>query len=157
MQQHINGMQGSMNEQQWMDEMRKMGMSNAMIMRCRMMNATQVNAYDPASVLAYQTGLGLSDEQVKKIQDIAAQARREVKSVPSQDQLDKLRPMATGPQSWTQMYQWMMHRPQQTGASWVSVCPWMMWPATQPAQQPGANVPPPPQGRNMMGCPMRCW
>lgn len=149
--------QGMMTQQQWLDQMRRMGMSDAMIMRCRMMNATQIDAYDPASVLAYQTGLGLSEQQVSKIQEIAAEARQQVKAVLNQEQTTQLAPLSRGPQSITQMCQWMMQRAPQSGGNWTMMCPMMMSPAaTQPTRQQGTGAPQ--QGANwMMNCPMRCW
>lgn len=133
--------------QQWAEQMRRMGMPAGMMMRCRLMNAAQIDAYDPVSVLTYQVGLDLSDEQIKKVQEIAAQARQQVKAVLNQDQIDKLQPMAHGPQNMAHVYQLMMQNPPQTSGNWMMMCP-MMSPAA------GTNAP---QQGNMIYCPMRCW
>jgi hypothetical protein len=148
---------GMMNQAQWMDMMKQMGMSDGMMMRCRMMTAANVDAYDPASVLAYQTGLNLSTEQVKQIQAIADKAREQVKAVLTAEQIAKLQSMVSGPQNMTQMCQYMEQMRQKHGGNWNSgmmmTCPMMWTPATQPAD---VNAPPQ-QQNSMMWCPMNCW
>jgi len=138
--------------------MKQMGVSDGMMMRCRMMTAAQVDAYDPASVLAYQLGLNLSDDQVKQVQAIAEKAREQVKAVLTPDQLARLQPMASGPQSMMQMDQQMRHMAQQHGKQWnagTMMCP-MYWPNAT-AQPPAGSVPQQPQQYPMMGCAMNCW
>jgi len=124
---------GMMSQSQWMGMMKQMGMTDGMMMRCRMMTAAQISAYDPASVLAYQTGLNLSDDQVKQIQAIADKAREQVKAVLTPDQVANLQPMAAGPQSMTQMYQHMQQMRRQRGGQWDSGIMMMWTPPTQPA------------------------
>ena len=147
---------GTMNQAQWIDMMKQMGLSDGMMMRCRMMTAAQINAYDPASVLTYQTGLGLSDEQGKKGQAIADQAREQVKAVLTAEQIAKLQPMAAGPQNMMQMHQHMQQMAQQHGWQWnpgMLMCPRMGTPTTQPAPGDAQRQPQNP----MMWCPMNCW
>lgn len=128
---------GMMSQSQWTGMMKQMGMTDGMVMRCRMMSAAQISAYDPASVLAYQTGLNLSDDQVKQIQAIVDKAREQVKAVLTPDQVANLQPMAAGPQSMTQMCQHMQQMRRQRGGQWDSgimmMCPMMWTPPTQPA------------------------
>lgn len=123
-----------MSPGQWQSMAERSGMSPGMIMRWRTLNAMRADAYDPETVLAYQTGLQLTPDQVAKIGKIAEDARAQVKSVLTQEQIDKLQPMTSGPQTMWQMQRWMMNNRGNGDFDFYRDMPMMFSPAaTQPS------------------------
>ena len=84
----------NMSPEQCRDMMKKMGMSPAMMTRCQMMGSAQINAHDPAAVLALRSELGLTDAQVKDLEAIAAIMQDQVKAKLTAEQLAILAPIA---------------------------------------------------------------
>jgi hypothetical protein len=85
----------------------KMGMSEGMIMRHKMMNTAAIAKDDPASVLALKGDLALTPEQVKKIESIAAKAREETEALLTAEQKKKLEPLAGTPETMMGMQEEM--------------------------------------------------
>ncbi len=102
-----------MDHQAWMDRMKDMGMSDAMMSRCRMMRTLEVSAYDHAGILALKDELQLSDEQVRKIQTLLEVSRDGAKAALTDSQRQKLQAIDRTPASVTQMHNHMMGRMQE--------------------------------------------
>ena len=102
----------------------KMGM-----MMCPMMGAMKgisLHADSPALLLGRQDALKLSDEQVKKLKEIAESARRDARQVLTEDQREQLAEAPKGPLSMMEVCQLRMQemkgKDQESGA----MCPMCM-------------------------------
>ncbi len=144
-----------MDRQTWMDRMKDMGMSDAMMSRCRMMRTLEVSAYDPAGILALKEELQLSEQQVQKLQTLLQASRDGAKAALTDSQKQKLRVINDTPNSMMQMHQHMMDRMQKMmkGKGWTHrrmMCPMHMMmgpmmmdmPADGNATQPAQNTDP---------------
>lgn len=88
--------------------MEEMGMSKDMMQRCRMMMRAQLDPGDPAAVIAMKDELGLSEEQVKKLQQMAETTRSQAKGVLTEEQKKKLQEMPREPRCPMDMPEMMM-------------------------------------------------
>ena len=102
------GMMSGMTPEQCRDMMKQKGMSDAFILRCKMLGSAAVPAFDPAAILALRSDLKLTDEQVAAFQAIADKATTEAKAKLTADQLAILQPIADSPQSMKQLCSEMM-------------------------------------------------
>jgi len=91
-----------------MGMMKNMGMSDAMMKRCRLMMSTPINPYDPAALLAVKGDLNLTDDQVAKLKSIMDKAREDAKNLLTDDQNKKLEEVAKRPDTMMEMCQQMM-------------------------------------------------
>lgn len=113
------------------------GMSGPMMMRCRMMMGAAPLSTDPAAILALRSELGLTQEQVGKLQGIVEQARAEAWTMLTEEQKRKLAETPAGPTSMMQMCQQMMKQ-MSGGTGGPMMCPMMgRGPGTQSTPQPG--------------------
>ena len=87
-----------------------MRISGPMMMRCRMMMAAQTDPNDPAAILALKDELGLTAEQVAKLDTLAQQAREGAQAVLTEEQRAKLKELAGTPKTMMEMHRQMMER-----------------------------------------------
>jgi len=106
-------------------------MSGPMMMRCRMMMGAELTLADPSAVLALGEELGLSKEQVTKLQGIVARARNEAEAVLTADQRKKLAQVPAAPASMMQMCQRMMKQMSAGGKGEPMMCPMMQGSTTK--------------------------
>lgn len=99
-----------MDRQAWMERMKHMGMSDAMMSRCRMMRALEVSAYDPAGILALKDELHLNEDQVRKLQTLLQASRDGAMAVLKEGQKQQLQEIDSTPDSIMQMHNHMMGR-----------------------------------------------
>jgi hypothetical protein len=90
--------------------MQQMGMSKGMMDRCRMMMRAQLDPADPAAILAMKDELGLSEEQIRKLQQMAEATRSQAKGVLTEEQKKKLQQMPKEPRCPMDMHEMMMKR-----------------------------------------------
>ncbi len=113
------------------------GMGGPMMMRCPMMMGAALLPTDPAAILALRSELGLTQEQVGKLQGIVEQARAEAWTMLTEEQKRKLAETPAGPTSMMQMCQQMMKQ-MSGGTGGPMMCPMMgSGPGTQSTPQPG--------------------
>lgn len=96
-------------------KMAKMGMSKAMMTRCRMLMRTRIDTNDPAGLLAIKDELKLTKEQVSKLQAIADKAREEAKALLTDEQNKKLEALPKTPCNIMEMHGKMMPMMQKMG------------------------------------------
>lgn len=94
----------------WMDRMKDMGVSDAMMSRCRMMRTLEVSAYDPASILALKDELQLNTNQVRKLQALLNASRDGVRAILTEGQKEQLQAIENTPASVIKMHKHMMGR-----------------------------------------------
>lgn len=118
------GMQGNqMTPMQCNQAMKQHGFSDAMIMRSNMMGVVSIQAGDPQAILANKDTLGLTPKQAEKIQGLLDKARKDAEKVLSDEQRNKLKPLAATPNSMRDMWQHMMKTTNDSAGTWM--CPWM--------------------------------
>jgi len=100
-------------------------MGGPMMMRGPMMMGLGLSATDPAAVLARRQELGLSQEQVTKVEGIVEKARAEAWSALTEEQKRKLAEMPAPAASMMQMCQQMMKQMSGGAGGPMMMCPWM--------------------------------
>ena len=97
--------------------MKAMGMSEGMMMRCRVMMQTHLDAYDPSALLVLKDELKLTPQQVSTLKGVAERARLDAKAALTEDQLDKVAPMLSedAPKSMIEMHRHMMPKMHMSG------------------------------------------
>jgi len=137
------------HRQMMQQKMKDMGMSDAMIMQCRMMSAVEVSAYDPAATLALGSELQLTADQVQKLQAIEKDSRQQVEALLTETQKQSLLAIQT-PTTMTKMCQEMtmtpcMQQAMKDKGQPCQMCPMhaMMCPSAPetPAASPAAEPP----------------
>lgn len=88
--------------------MKAMGMSPAMMMRCRMMMGMTIDASEPVALLSLKDDLGLAAEQITRLEAIAEKARRDAGAVLTDEQKAKIGTFAATPRSMREMCREMM-------------------------------------------------
>jgi hypothetical protein len=136
----------NMSPEQCREMMKKMGMSDAVMTRCQIMGTAQINAYDPAAVLALRSELKLTDDQVKDLEAIAATTQDQVKSKLTAEQLASLQPIAATPSSMMQMCH-SMHSKTGKNMMGMMMCPMMSAGASSTGEKGQGQT-------GMMCCPM---
>ena len=96
-------------------KMGKMGMSKAMMTRCRMLMRARIDTNDPAGLLAIKDELKLTKEQASKLQAIADKAREEAKALLTNEQNKKLEALPKTPCNMMEMHGKMMPMMQKMG------------------------------------------
>jgi len=86
----------------------KMGMTEGMMERCRMMMHARIDADCPQALLAMKTRLALTDEQVSQLRTIAEKSRTDSNSILTAGQRDILRKLAGTPNTMMKMHHEMM-------------------------------------------------
>ena len=110
------------------------GMSGPMMMGAALLPT------DPAAILALRSELGLTQEQVGKLQGIVEQARAEAWTMLTEEQKRKLAETPAGPTSMMQMCQQMMKQ-MSAGTGGPMMCPMMgRGPDAQSMPQPGEST-----------------
>ena len=124
---NMMGMRDMMNmtPAQCMAMMQKAGMSPGMIMRCAVMGQLEVDAYDPATVLAMKGQLNLTAEQQEKLHWILEDARQRTKALLTEAQQNELKPLQDAPKTMQEMWQQWHSKMSPQGASAMMMCPWM--------------------------------
>ncbi len=87
---------------------RRMGMSEEMMDRCRMMMHTRMDVNCPEALLAVKSRLALTDEQVSKLNTIAQKSRMESEAVLTAGQKEILKKMTAAPDTMMKMHHEMM-------------------------------------------------
>ena len=161
----------TMTPDQWRQWRQQMGMSDAAMMRCRMMVDAEISPMSPAGVLALRDELGLTDQQADQIRQIGEAARQQTIQALTDGQRAQLESVADQPGNMMQMCRQMTQRwhaaLNDRGRQTMTgpfVCPWdaAMYdrriqadrarPATD-ADEPGADRSAAPQV--MSCCPLR--
>jgi len=106
-----------------MGDMKKMGMSDAMAMRHKMLTSSAIASDDPVAVLAVKDDLKLTDEQITKIAAISLKARQDVKAALTDDQKKTLETLAGTPATMKDMCKGMCAKMGMAGAGMS--CPMM--------------------------------
>jgi YHS domain-containing protein len=88
--------------------MEKMGMSEGMMERCRMMMHTRIEVDSPEALLAIKDRLALTEEQVAKIKTIAEKGRKDSDALLTAQQKEVLQKMAGTPDTMMKMHHEMM-------------------------------------------------
>lgn len=98
---------GNMSESQILSQdsenAKKMGMSESMQMRRKMLMGMQVNTDDPGAVLALQSDLNLTQDQIDKIKKIQDSARKDARNVLTSSQRQQIAALEGTPQSMVSM------------------------------------------------------
>lgn len=125
-------------------------MSPGMKTKCQMMMQAQLTPGDPAALVASKDQLKLTEDQVKKLQAIQEQARKNAAAVLNDEQKQQVANVPAKPDTCMGMHQHMMqmmkdmHGGQSGGQMPKMNCPMMNMmgggAATQPAL-PGASAP----------------
>jgi YHS domain-containing protein len=118
------------------DMMKKIDMSDAMMMRCGMMMRANISKNGPAGILALKEKLNLTEEQVNTLETIAETSRKQAEIVLTKEQKEKLATIAEIPDSMMEMYQWMMpkmYKMMKKEGDWT--CPWIQAPSENNALQ----------------------
>jgi len=87
---------------------RKMGMSDAMMDKCKMMMHARIEADSPEALLAIRGRLSLTEEQVGKLKDVAEKSRKDAEMLLTTEQKDILKKMAGTPDTMMRMHREMM-------------------------------------------------
>ncbi len=87
---------------------KKMGMSDAMMDKCKMMMHTHIENYDPAALLAIKGQLALTEEQAGKLKEITEKSRKDAEMLLTIEQKDILKKMADTPDTMMKMHKEMM-------------------------------------------------
>jgi hypothetical protein len=90
-----------------MQRMKDAGMTAEMIQWCAVTGNMEVSSQDPAAILGMKAQLGLTDEQVQKLQAIVAASRQQAEALLTQEQKDKVGALGK-PATMTQMHTQMM-------------------------------------------------
>lgn len=125
-------------------------MSPEMKTKCQMMMQAQLTPSDPSALVALKDQLKLTEDQVKKLQAIQEQARKDAAAVLNDEQKQQVAKIPATPDTSTGMHQQMMqmmkdmHGGQGGGQMPTMNCPMMNMmggnAATRPAQ-PGSSTP----------------
>jgi len=86
----------------------KMGMTEGMMERCRMMMHARIETDSPEALLAMKTRLTLTDEQVGKLNAIAEKSRKDSEILLMPQQKELLQKMAGTPDTMMKMHHEMM-------------------------------------------------
>lgn len=110
--------------------MEGMNMPEGMIERCRMMVQTAISRDDPAVLLGAKKKLDLTDDQVTKLEAVAARAREDARAVLTEPQRTELEKLPAGHESMvammTRMHEHMHGAAQGAGkTTGMSKCPMM--------------------------------
>jgi len=70
--------------------MKTMGMSPAMMMGCKMRMGATVSKDDPGAILALKSDLGLTDDQVKKLEELQKKTQDKAAKILTDEQMKKL-------------------------------------------------------------------
>ena len=116
----------------------KMGMSKAMMTRCRMLMRTRIETNDPAGLLTIKDELKLTEKQVGKLQAIAEKAREEAKALLTDEQNKKLEALPKTPCNMMEMHGKMKPMMQKMSGEKGQDSP-MMCPMKQVGPQPKAQ------------------
>jgi len=104
--------------------MKKMGMSEEMMTRCKVIMSAKLDAGDPAVVLALKDDLKLSVEQTAKIEAVAAKAKLDTLAALTEEQKERLGALSSTPDTMISMCREMMQKmAQQKGAQAGMTCP----------------------------------
>lgn len=87
-----------------------LGMPESMWLRCRMFLQMKVNPTNPAALVAVKDQLGLSQEQIDRLQQILKRSEEEARAVLTPEQQQKLAPLANLPNNCREMHRQMMQR-----------------------------------------------
>jgi hypothetical protein len=102
-----SGTMGNMSESQILSQdaenAKKMGMSDSMQMRRKMLMGMQVNVDDPGAVMALQSDLNLTQDQIDKIKKIQDNARKDARNVLTSSQRQQIAGLEGTPQSMVSM------------------------------------------------------
>ncbi len=107
-----------------MDNMKNMGMSDAMMMRHRMLTGAALANDDPAAVLAVRDELKLTDDQAAKIATISEKARQDTMAVLTPEQKKTIESLAGTPATMMDMSM-DMHRMTAGSGKGMMLCPMM--------------------------------
>lgn len=89
-------------------EMKEMGMSPEMILRCRMLMQGDFSRSNPSSLLGVKDELKLTDEQVTKLKDLGKETRDKARAVLTEEQLKKIDGLPLEPSSGIKMHRAMV-------------------------------------------------
>jgi hypothetical protein len=82
----------------------------SMKMRCRMMMKMAVIPHDPAASLALKDDLKLTEDQVKRLEAIVAQAREQAEQVLTAEQKAQLQGLEKSPKTMMEIHKQMMEK-----------------------------------------------
>lgn len=86
----------------------KMGMSEAMMDKCKMMMHTRIEADSPEALLAIRGRLSLTEEQVGKLKDAAEKSGKDAEMLLTTEQKDILKKLAGTPDTMMKIHHEMM-------------------------------------------------
>jgi hypothetical protein len=115
----------NMTPAQCMAMMKQAGMSTGIIMHCAMTGRLEVDAYDPATVLAMKEHLNLTAEQQDKLRAVLEDARQRSKALLTEEQQNQLKPLQDAPKTMQEMWKQWHSKTGQQATSAMMMCPWM--------------------------------
>jgi len=86
----------------------KMGVSDAMMDKCKMMMHARVETDSPEALLAMKSRLALTEEQVGKLKEIAGKSQKDSEMLLTEAQKDMLKKMAGTPDTMMKMHHELM-------------------------------------------------